>query len=94
MKNWMTKAMGKVLHCKFIRANWTNDEKHFDTYGKIGKIYNDINKSSQKSLSNEISKKSSELEFKPNHSKKLICLKPVVKKYCHHYNTGKIGFKL
>ena len=24
----------------------------------------------------------------------MICLKPVVKKYCHHYNTGKIGFKL
>ena len=49
-------------------------------YIEIGKIYNHINRSSEKSLIKRISKRLSELEFKLNNFMKSKCLKFVVKK--------------
>ena len=54
--------MKKDLDCKFIRIN--PDEKDFDEYLEVGKIYNHINKSFKKPLINKISKRILKLEFK------------------------------
>ena len=47
-------AIKEHLDCKFIRIN--PDEKDFDMNIKTGKTYNNINKSSKKSLTDKISK--------------------------------------
>ena len=71
-------AIKEHLDCKFIRIN--PDEKDFDMYVEIGKIYNHVNRSSEKSLIEKISKRLLEVEFKSNHLIKSKCLKYVVKK--------------
>ena len=72
------KATEKELGCEFIRI--ILDEKDFDGYVEIGKIYNHINKSSKKSLIDTISRRLSELEFNSNHLIKSEFLNNVVKK--------------
>ena len=66
----------------FIKIN--PDEKDFDMYDEIGKIYNHINRSSEKlfnkSLTDRISKILVELEIKSNHLMKSVYLKYAVKK--------------
>ena len=72
------KATEKELGCEFIRI--IPDEKDFDGYVEIGKIYNHINKSSKKSLIDRISRRLSEPEFKSNHLIKSKFLNYIVKK--------------
>ena len=79
------KKLQKKIVCKVIRIN--PDEKDFDMDIEIGRIYNHIKKSSEKSLIDKISKRLSELEFKSNHLIKSKCM--LSKKYCHHYKTCK-----
>ena len=71
-------AIKEHLDCNFIRIN--PDEKDFDVYVKMGKIYYHINISPKKSLINSIARRLSELEFKSNHLIKSDCLNYVVKK--------------
>ena len=72
------KTIEKKLDCEFIRIN--PDGKYFDIHIEIGKIYNHIKESNEKSLIDKISKRLSELKFKSNHSINPKCLKYVVKK--------------
>ena len=53
------KIVEKDLDCKFIRIN--SDEKDFDVYVEIGKMYNYNIRSSKKSLIDKISKRLSAL---------------------------------
>ena len=56
----------------------------------INEIHRHIKKkSTKKILIDDISKSLLEIEFKPSHSIKSKCLKYVVKKYCHQYETCK-----
>ena len=75
-------AIKEHINCKFIRIN--PDEKDFDMYDEIGKVYNHINRSSEKllnkSLTDRISKILVELEIKSNHLMKSVYLKYAVKK--------------
>ena len=72
------KALERELNCLFIRIN--PDEKDFNILKAINEILRHIQKSSKKSLIDNILKRLSELEFKSNHSIKSECLKWVVKK--------------
>ena len=72
------KTIEKRFDCEFIRIN--PDGKYFVIYIEIGKIYNHIKESNEKSLIDKILKRLSELKFKSNHSITSKCLKYVVKK--------------
>ena len=74
------KAIEIELDCEFIRIN--PEEKEFDVYVEIGKIYNHIIKSSKKLLIEKISKRLPELEFKSYHNQNVWST--LLKKYCHH----------
>ena len=72
------KAIERGPYGKFIRIN--SEEKDFDMDIEIGKICNQINRSSKKSLLDMISKRLLELEFKSNqNSIKSRCLRFVIK---------------
>ena len=71
------KAIEKDLDIKFFRIN--PDEKYFDKYAEIEKLYDHINKSSENSLIDKISKRLLKLEFKSNHLIKLKNLFKVIK---------------
>ena len=85
------KALEKELSYEFIRIN--SDEKDFNIFRVINEIHRHIKnsteklteKSTKKSLIDELSNKLLRLEFKSNNSIKAECLKYVVKKYCLHY---------
>ena len=83
------KALQKERSCEFIRTN--PDDKDFNILKAINEIHRQIKKliekSTKKSLTDELSNKLSRLEFKPNNSIKIKCLKYVVKKYCLHYKN-------
>ena len=76
------KALEKELSCEFIRIN--PDEKDFNIFKIIDEIHRQIKKltekSTKKSLIDELSNKLLRLEFKSNNSIKTKCLKCVVKK--------------
>ena len=70
--------MEKELGCKFIRIN--PDTENYDVSTEISKIHNFIIESTKKSLTNNISKRLLELEFKSDHLIKSKALKYVVNK--------------
>ena len=80
------KVIEKQLGCKFIRINPAKEK--FNIFVEIGKIQNDITKSTKKLteessknfLIDELLSKLLRLDFKPNNSIKTKCLKYVVKK--------------
>ena len=69
------KVLDKELDCEFIRIN--PNGKSFNIFKEINKIHK---KSIKKSLTDDLSKRLLELEFKSNHSIKSKCLKWVFKK--------------
>ena len=70
--------MEKELGCKFIRIN--PDIENYDVSTEISKIHNFIIESTKKSLTDNISKRLLELEFKSDHLIKSKALKYVVNK--------------
>ena len=56
------------------------DEKNFNIFKKINKIYGHIKKSTKRSLLDDLSKRLLESEFKSSYSIKTKCLKWIVKK--------------
>ena len=52
----------------------------FDEYEEFGRVQKYIEKSTKKSLTDDLSKRLLKLEFKSNHSIKSKCLKWIVKK--------------
>ena len=76
------KAIEKELGCEFIRIN--PDEKNFNILKTINEIHKQIKKltekSTKKSLIEELSNKLLRLEFKKHKSIKTKCLKCVAKK--------------
>ena len=70
--------MEKELGCKFIRIN--PDTENYDVSTEISKIHNFIIESTKKSLTDNISKRLLELEFKSDHLIKSKALKYVVNK--------------
>ena len=62
----------------FIRIN--PDKENFNIFKAINEIYRHIKKSTNKSLTDKISKRLLELELKSNHSIITKALKRVVKK--------------
>ena len=80
------KTLEKDLGCKFIRIN--PDEENFNIFKAQIEIFRHIKKSNQestkeltkKSLIDELSNKSLQLEFEKNNSIKSKCLKHVVEK--------------
>ena len=76
------KAPEKELDCVFIRIN--PDEKNLNIFKEINKIHRHIKKSTEKStkksLIDDLSKRLLELEFESKHSVKSKCLKWIVKK--------------
>ena len=70
--------MEKELGCKFIRIN--PDTENYDVSTEISKIHNFIIESTKKSLTDNISKRLLELEFKSDHLIKSKALKHVVNK--------------
>ena len=75
------KASEKELSCEFIRTN--PDEKDFNIFKTINEINRQIKKltekSTKKSLIDELSNRLLRIEFKSNNSLKTECLKYVVK---------------
>ena len=71
-------AIEKELGCEFIRIN--PDEKNLNIFKAINRIHWHIKKSSKRSLTDKISKRLLELEFKSDHLIKSNALKYVVKK--------------
>ena len=71
------KALEKELDSVFIRIN--PDEKNLNIFKEINKIHRHIKKSTEKStkksLIDDLSKRLLELQFKSNHSIKSKCLK-------------------
>ena len=71
------------------------DAADFNINRLINQIYmhiikstkNQTEKSTKKSLIDDLSKRLLELEFKSNHSIKSKCLKWIVKKYCQRYKA-------
>ena len=88
------KELEKLGH-HFIRTN--PDKIDFNDYEEFGRVSAYIaesikkptEKSTKKSLSDDLSKRLLELEFKSNHSVKTKCLKWIVKKYYPQYKTWK-----
>ena len=72
------KVLKKELGCVFIRIN--HDKESFNIFKEINKIHRNIEKSTKKSLVDDLSKRLPELEFKSNHSTKSKCLKWIVKR--------------
>ena len=76
------KALEKKLDCEFIRIN--PDKENFNIIKAINKIHRhikeSIQKSTEKSLIDELSDKLLKREFKSNSSIKTKCLKYIVKK--------------
>ena len=62
----------------FIRTN--PDEENFNIFKAMLGIHRHIKKSTKRSLTDKISKRLLELEFKSNHSINSKCLKWVIKK--------------
>ena len=71
------KALERELDCKFIRINPAGE--NFIIFNEINRIY-DCVKSREKLLLKNVSYRLLNLEFKSNHSKKIKCLKWIVKK--------------
>ena len=79
-------AIRKKHGYKFIRIN--PDEKDYDEYAKCNEVNSHTNESNKKlteestkkSLTDKISRRLLQLEFKSNHSIKSKCLKRIVKK--------------
>ena len=67
--------LDKELDCEFIRIN--PNGKSFNIFKEINKIHK---KSIKKSLTDDLSKRLLELEFKSNHSIRSKCLKWIIKK--------------
>ena len=82
------RAIEKELGCVFIRIS--PDEKDFNIFKEINKIYKHIKKSTKKSLIDKISKGILKLEFKSNHSVITNALKRVVKNVLPDYKKWKI----
>ena len=66
-----------------IRIN--PDDADFNTNRLINQIYTHIVKSTKKSLTDDLSKRLLELQFKSNHSVKPKCLKWIVKTFLPNY---------
>ena len=77
------KALERELSCVSIRIN--PDEKDLNIFKEINKIHRHIKKSCKESLTDKISKRLLELEFRSNHSIKSKYLKWIVKKIPPHY---------
>ena len=60
------RAIEKELGCVFIRTN--PDEENFNIFKAMLGIHRHIKKSTKRSLTDKISKRLLELEFKSNHS--------------------------
>ena len=75
-------ALERELNCVFIRIN--PDAVDFNIFKEINKIHRHINKltkkQTKKSITDNLSQRSLEIEFVSNHSIKSKCLKWVVKK--------------
>ena len=67
----------------FIRVN--PDEKNFNVFKEINKIYRHIKKSTKKSVINNLSERLLELEFEKHNSIKSKCVKWIVKKILVDY---------
>ena len=61
--------------------------ENISTFPKKQTRYTHIKKSTKKSLTDDLSKRLLESEFKSNHSIKSKCLKWIVKKYYQQYKT-------
>ena len=72
------KTIEKELGCVFIRVN--TDQESFNIFKSINEIHRHIKNSTEKSLTDKISERILELQFKSNHSIITKALKRVVKK--------------
>ena len=75
------KALERELNCVFIRIN--PDEKDFNIFKEVNKIHRRIQKSTKKSLIDDLSKRLLELKFKQHDAIK--CLKWIVKNILPSY---------
>ena len=78
-------ALERELNCVFIRIN--PDEKDFNIFKEVNKINRRIQKSTKKSLIDDLSKRLLELKFKQHDAIK--CLKWIVKNILPSYKKWK-----
>ena len=82
------KALAGELNCVFIKIN--PDEKDFNIFKELNKIHRHIKKSTEKSLTDTMSKRLLELELKQHNAIKSKSLKWIDKNILPNYKKWKI----